>query len=147
MTLREREEQNALQDYSRSLRAVEDARHKLELVQDELDHARSEMSKKLAANPPAGQLAQMQEYCQTIEKRERECDYAVNVAQNKSQQCFLKLVGARQARSVVEKAQEQQKQRYDQERRKQEQKQIDEMAGREKPASQLLRVHKTALWN
>src|ERR1041385_2741388 len=112
LTLREREEQTALQDYGQSLLRLEEARHKLEDARAQLAEAHARVQHRFLSAGPAIELAQLQEFSATIEKKNRECEYAVKVAQNKSQQAFTKLVAARQSKTVVTKYFETQKKRH-----------------------------------
>lgn len=143
LTLREREEHIALQEYSKTLRQVEETRHKLEMIQQELEGANARLHQKFLGASPAVQLAQLQEFCASVEKRRRECEYAVKVAQNRSQQAFTKLVAARQAKAVVTKYHDNQKKKYVQECNKQEQKAIDDLVN----TSPLWSLKKQTLWN
>ncbi|HEY0456685.1 MAG TPA: hypothetical protein VGE41_09950 [Verrucomicrobiae bacterium] len=127
LTLREREEQDALTEYGASLRRLDEARQTASAAQRELELAQAELQELFLKSAPAGRLSQMQDYCQMMEKKKRECDYALKVAQNKSHQSFLKLVSSRQAKGVVEKCLQNQKKQYAQQRRKFEQKQSDEL--------------------
>jgi flagellar export protein FliJ len=145
MTLREREEQTALQDYGRSLRNLEEARRKLEQAQSELAQAQARVQERFLCAGPAVELAQLQEFCASMEKKNRECEYMVKVAQNKSQQAFTRLVAARQAKTVVTKYFETQKKRHQEQRRKYEQKALDDMVN--SSGSALWSLKKATLWN
>ena len=145
MTLREREEQIALQEYARSLRHLEEARRKLEHAQNELAQAQARVQQRFLSAGPAIQLAQMQEFCASMEKKSLECQYTVRVAQNKSQQAFTRLVAARQAKTVVTKYFETQKKRHQERRRKQEHAAVDDMVNAS--GSALWSLKKATLWN
>jgi flagellar export protein FliJ len=145
LTLREREEQVALQEYGKTLRQLEETRHKLELVQQELDSANARLHQRFLSSGPAVQLAQLQEFCAAVEKKRQECEYTLNVAQNKSQQAFTKLVAARQAKAVVTKYFENQKKRHEHECRQQEQKSLDDLVNASR--SVLWSLKKQNLWN
>ncbi|MDB6034173.1 MAG: Flagellar export protein FliJ [Verrucomicrobiales bacterium] len=145
LTLREREEHVALQEYGKALRQLEESRHKLELVQHELDSANARLHQRFLSSGPAGQLAQLQDFCAAVEKKRRECEYILKVAQNKSQQAFTKLVAARQAKAVVTKYFENQKKRHQQECRKEEQKALDDLVN--SSGSALWSLKKQNLWN
>ena len=145
LTLREREEQTALQEYGKTLRQLEETRHKLDLVQQELDSANAKLHQRFLSSGPAVQLAQLQEFCAAVEKKRREWEYTLKVAQNKSQQAFTKLVAARQAKAVVTKYYENQKKRHEQGCRQQEQKTLDNLVNGSRAV--LWSLKKQNLWN
>lgn len=145
LTLREREEQLALQDYGKSLRHLEETRHGLAMVQQELDSANARLHQRFLNSGPAIQLAQLQDFCAEVEKKRRQWEYNLKVAQSKSQQAFTKLVAARQAKAVVTKYFENQKKRHEQECRKEEQKAVDDLVN--SSGSALWSLKKQNLWN
>ncbi len=146
-TLRERQEQEALQEYGRTLQAQEQARTKLDGVQQELVECWVELHQLLEAGGAAEKLAHLQAYCQTVERRRRASEHALNVARNNARCAFTHLLAARQARTVVDKLIESQKRHYHRQRRRHEQKQLDELASRRNTLFTLLHLTREPLWN
>src|SRR2546423_15712262 len=101
LTLRERQEQLALQHYSQLLAAWEKAQKKANAAERDLEAAWSEMQEKTLTGCPAFELDQLQRYCRTVQERKQLCDEAALAARNKAGEAFTKLVAARQARTVV----------------------------------------------
>src|SRR6266853_1546417 len=102
-TLREREEQSALQAYSQALQAWEQARHKVAALQQELETAWGQRRQRLLGPCAAVELAQFQAWCQSVEQQRQGSEHAAREARNKANQAYAKLVEARQARAVVDK--------------------------------------------
>ncbi len=146
-TLRERQEQTALQDYGKALQASEQARRKLESAQQELEVCWAGMRKKVADKCSAAELSHLTAHSHAVEKRRKECEHAAKVAANSAKQAFIKLLAARQARGVVDKLFEAEKRRHQREQRRREQKQLDDLAQRENPLTALLQLNREPLWN
>ena len=146
-TLRQRQEQAALEEYTQSLMARERALSQLELVRQELALGWAEFHKRLTARSAAVELAQLHAYCQTVDKRQMECEHAEKVARNIVRLAFTRLVSARQAREVIEKFHEAQKRRHDRGLRKQEQKVLDDLVQQQTGVFMLLELNRESVWN
>ena len=130
-TLREQQEQAALHGYSQALRSAEKAAEKLAAVQHELEDAWAELKDWFARPGTAEELARLQAYSQTVEKRRAECERLLGMTRQKVRLEFLKLVAARQAASVLGKHFEKQKRHHHHHQRRHEQKVLDDLAGRQ----------------
>jgi len=146
-TLRECEEQDALHEYGRSLQDQEQARNRLESVQQELMGCLLELHRALETGGSAEELIKIQSYCQSVDRRRRSCEHALNVARNHARCTFIGLLAARQAKTIVDKLIAAQKRRYEQKRRKHEQKELDELASRRNTLFTLLHLSREPLWN
>ena len=145
--LRERQEQMALHEYSKALKAWEQARGKAENLQRELEAAWGELKGRTARGGPIGDLARLQAHSQAVEQRKQAADYVAKVTRNKASQAFTKLLAARQARAVVEKFFEKQKRRHDLERRRHEQHKLDEMSSQRQVLTGLAAGKRESLWS
>jgi flagellar export protein FliJ len=127
-TLRERQEQVALQQYSAALRALEEARNALAAVQQELEAAWNQMRQSTQTVCAALELNRIQAYCRTLDEKRAAGDRKVKAAQRQTRLVFARLLAARKARAVVDKFFEKQKGRHERERQRHEQHALDEMA-------------------
>jgi len=146
-TLREQQEQLALQNYGRALRAAEQATEKLLAVKKELEEAWAELQSRFAQASTVEELSRVQAYSQTVEVRRAECERQVLAAQRKVGDCFQKLVAARQAAAVLDKHFEKQKRLHQRQHRRHEQKTLDDLAGRQNLLRALPPVKPEPLWN
>lgn len=146
-TLRQRQEQVALEQYAQALLAHRQTLEKLEAVQHELQMLWTQWQEKLAAGLPAVQLAQLQAYVYTVQERQREGEKAVAASLRRVNHQSKELLRARQQREVVDRYFEQRKQRYDRELEAAEQKLLDELAGQSGLAQTLLNCQPHNAWN
>ena len=146
-TLREQQEQTALHDYGRALRAAEQATEKLASVQQELEAVWAELQNRFADHGTAEDLARLQAYSQTVEQRRAEGERAVQIARHKVRENFVKLVAARQAAAVLDKHFENQKWHHQREQRRHEQKMLDDLAGRRNLLRAPPPVRPASTWN
>ena len=137
-TLREREEQSALQEYSQALRAWEEARLKVAALQQELETTWGQRRQRLLGPCPAAELARLQAWCQTVEQQKQASEHAAKEARNKASQAHAKLVEARQARAVVDKLFENQRRRHERAQRRHEQRSLDEMVNHQNALTVLM---------
>jgi len=146
-TLRERQEQQALQEYSHALNAWETARDHVEAVHRELAAAWAERQRGALEDCSAGELDRSHAYCQSIERRKQAAEHAMKVARNRASQVFTKLLAARQARAMVDKFFENKKRDHDRERRRHEQHSLDEMVNHQNALGALFAIQSDNLWN
>jgi flagellar export protein FliJ len=146
-TLRERQEQVALREYSQSLQAWEQARNRVSAIQQQLETAWAQMRQSASGNCAATELDRLQTYCQAVERKKQASEYAAKAAQNKAGQAYTRLLAARQARAVVEKFFERQKHRHEREQKRHEQRLLDEMVNHQNGLAALLMLKHEPLWN
>jgi flagellar export protein FliJ len=147
LVLREQQEQTALQEYGKALLARERAMSAVRSAQEELLQAWGQFHERLGGKCAAAELAKMQQWCQSLERRVQELEYAARAARNQAKQAFFQLLAARQARAVLEKLSAKQKERHERARKKKEQKALDELANRPGQLANLLESTRPTLWN
>ena len=130
LTLRQRREQTALEDYGRAISARQQAVEALRVARVEWETVCRVRTTLLASNAVAGDLAQAQAYCRAMEETVARCELEVLRAQREVEQCWQKLLEARRAREVVDKYGQRQRESYDRALQREEQKALDEMAQR-----------------
>jgi flagellar export protein FliJ len=128
LTVRQRQEQTALEHFSRAVTARQLATGRLNEAKRECQAAWALSRERTAAGAPAAHLAQLHDYCHDMEKLEKECAQIVAAAQVVVDQKWEKLVMARQAREAVDKFLERQRERYDRELQGEEQKMFDDIS-------------------
>ena len=145
-TLRERQEQLALQVYAKALQGREAARAKVAAIQQELEAGWEDFRRQARGDCLASELARMRGYCQSVEQRKQVFEHAAKVAQNKADQAFTSLLATRQARAVVDKFHENQKRVHERERRRHDQHALDDMANHQDALLAVASVSRDALW-
>jgi flagellar export protein FliJ len=129
-TLRQQQEQVALERYAQAVQAHEQVQRQRETVQRELETGWRQRQQQWTLGTTASECVHAHYYCLSVEARLRVIDRQLQAAQNGVRQCWDKLLQARQRREVVEQCHERQRRRYDLEIRWAEQKVLDEMANR-----------------
>ena len=147
LVLREQQEQTALQEYGKALLARERAMSAVRSAQEELLQGWAQFHERLAAKCAAADLAQMQQWCQSLERKVQELEYVAKAARGQAKQAFFQLLAARQAKTVLEELAAKQKARHERARRKKEQKALDESANRPGQLASLLESERPTLWN
>jgi flagellar export protein FliJ len=147
LTLREQQEQKALLAYGKALLERDQAMNKLRAAQKELEEGWAQLQEKLLSHAPAATLTRLQDYCQAVQTRQQECEQLAQASRNKADQCLVKLLAARQARDVLDRFCGQQKARYQRQRRRQEQKALDELSRRRNALALALHLSRGTGWN
>jgi flagellar export protein FliJ len=129
-TLRQRQEQEAMEHYARTLLARRLAVERLEAVQQQLSAGWQELRQLLARGCEAASAARMNEYHRSLEKRRDDCVMALGVAERRVNASFQAMLAARRGREIVDKCFDKQKVRHQREQVKVEQKFLDDLAGR-----------------
>jgi len=128
LTLRQRQEQMALECFARAVAVRQHAMERLNEAQRACREAWELSRVRSAAGAPAVHLAQLHDYCQNMEEFQKECEHVVAVAQAEVDRKWEKLVTAQQAREAVDKFLERQRERYDRELQREEQKMFDDIS-------------------
>src|SRR5437870_213287 len=81
LTVRQRTEQTALENYSRAMQHRQGAADRLAQTELELCEARREWLNALADGCPAARAAQMLEFCQLLEERKKQCEQTLHRAE------------------------------------------------------------------
>lgn len=128
-TLRTRQEKNALEQYGRAVQTREQAMSFLWKAREELEKIFRE--RRQAEGAAAASLAQLEKWSAEMAAREKECLQNVQLASLRVETTWQALIAARQEREIVEKYLDRQRERYDRALDREEQKILDELAGRQ----------------
>jgi len=128
LTVRQRQEQAALEQFSRAVAARQQAIGRLSEAKQACHEAWALSRARTAAGAAAIHLAQLHDYCLSMEDFQKQCELAVAAAQEVADQKWQKLVLARQAREAVDKFLERQRERYGRELQREEQKMFDDIS-------------------
>jgi flagellar export protein FliJ len=129
-TLRQRQEQDAMDQYARTLLARRQAVDRLEAVQQKLKAGWQELRQLLARGCEASNAARMHEYHRSLEKRRDDLITALGVAERRVNVALQAMLTARREREIVDKFFDKQKARHQREQVRVEQKFLDDLAGR-----------------
>ncbi len=129
-TLRTRQEKNALEQYGKAVQTREQAIAFLWQAREEMEKIFQERL-SLADGAPAAALAHLETWTGQVAAREKECLQNVQLASLRVETTWQDLMTARQEREVVEKFLDRQRERYDRALDREEQKTLDELAGRQ----------------
>lgn len=146
-TLRRRQEQLALEAYAQSVRLRQQASQRLEHARELCEAAWRESQAQLAQGVTAAELTQAQEHAQQLERRCREAAQGLLQAEQKTQHCWEGLVAARRQVEIVEACFEKQRLRYQQACQREEQKFLDELAGRRQSRPHQANAPLEPAWN
>ena len=131
--VRQRREQAALEKYGRALKAQVAARSQLVAVEWELGLGWERMRQAMAGAARAGDLAGIQNHCRLLEEQRTACLGALARAQRSLATATGELTAAKQQTEAVDKLRERQVLLHDRALQREEQKEIDEIAGRQSP--------------
>jgi flagellar export protein FliJ len=129
-TLRQRQEQMALERFTAAVRNRDKAVNQLNFLTQQLHAGWSELKVLLPKGATALQIAQIQAYCDSVTARKKECEIYVNAAHRAVDVAWQNLVAAKQQLEVVVKYYENERRRYGRELDREEQKTLDDMANR-----------------
>jgi flagellar export protein FliJ len=129
-TLRQRQEQAAMEQYAAALVVRQQSLDRLDAVQRELNAAWQELRVRITAGCAASQLAQANEYHGVLGKRRDECITSLGLAERRVNAAMQAMLAARRQREIVDKSCEKQKTRHQREQFREEQKILDDLAGR-----------------
>jgi flagellar protein FliJ len=146
-TLRQQQENVALEQYAAAMRARQQAEDRLLLAQQEQQQAWAQWQNQLNTGCPAGELVASQDYARLLEIRRQECQAALHTAQESLRLAWERLLLARQKREAVDKFYARQRERYARECQRQEQKALDEMAHRGSSPEATAKLTPDFFWN
>jgi flagellar export protein FliJ len=129
-TLRQRQEQKAMELYAQALLARRQALERLDAAQNRLDAAFQELRGQLAAGCAASEAAQAHEYHRSLAKRRDECTLALGAAERRVNSALQAMLAARQQREIADKYFDKQKIHHGREVARADQKMLDDLAGR-----------------
>ncbi len=129
-TLRERQEQTVLHEYAASVAARQRALDQLAAAEVARERAWATSTKQTSEGATARDLAQLQEFCATLERACQRCDEELRSAGERMRVAFDRLVAARKATAVVDRYFEVQRRAFLRRRRRHEQQLLDELSQR-----------------
>jgi flagellar export protein FliJ len=146
-TLRQRQEQMALERFTAAVQNREKAVDRLNSATQQLHAGWSELKARLPQGATALQIAQIQGYCDSVTARKKECEVYVRAAHRAVDVAWQNLLSAKQQLEVVVKYYEDQKRRYGRELDREEQKALDDMANRRATKATAGMVSVETRWN
>jgi flagellar export protein FliJ len=147
LTLREQQEQKALQEYGRALTAQERAVSNLQSVREHLEDARKQFQHRMIEGCRANELWQLQTWCDSIERRVVELEHTAQTARNNARLAFSHLLAARHATGIIQKLCEEQQRRHRREQRRHEQKALDDLSHRRNMILMMSQLKNPVYWN
>ena len=129
-TLRQRQEQNAMEHYAQALLVRQQTLDRLAAIERELTAGWQELRGQLAKGCTASRAAQAHDYHRALGIRRDEAVGALGVAERRVNAALQTMLAARQQREIVDKSCEKQKARHLREQFRAEQKRLDDLAGR-----------------
>ena len=128
--VRQRQEQDAMESYARTLLVRRQAVERLESVQQQINAGWQELRELLARGCAAGEATRAQSCHRVLEKRRDEYAAALGLAERRVNAAFNAMLAARHQREIVDKGFEKQKALHQREQQRGEQKFLDDLASR-----------------
>jgi len=136
VTVREQQEQAALQIYAAATREAEIGRQRLQGLALEIQSAATEFQQRIVRGCTASELAQLEDHCERLQRRRIECERAIRFAEEALKKALSCWHSVRQSREVVEKHLENVKRQAEKRPGRKEPKAIDDQAVTRKPRRQ-----------
>ena len=130
LVLRERAERQALEAFARALADQRLQASNLAAADKELAEGHALSRRQLASGAPAALLLQQLAYCSFLQERRKAASRSLALAETMAKKASLAMNIARQQRQVVETFRDKQLAAYDHNCSIEEQKMLDELAGR-----------------
>ena len=143
-TLRQRQEQLAMEQYAQLLAARQQILLRLDTIQMELQDCWRQLGRQLAQSCPASQAAQAHDYQRLLAQRRDEAIEALGAAERRVHAALQVMLAARQQREIVDKSCDKQKAHHLRHQSRREQKLMDDLAGRRSGAHLLLESNEVA---
>jgi flagellar export protein FliJ len=137
-TIRQRQEQVALEQYAQALLNRQLAAERLNSIQAELDECWRELRGHMVKGCSASTVTQSHDYHRVVTRRRDEAISSLGVAERRVNAAMQMMLAARQQREIVDKSCEKQKAHYQREQFRAEQKLMDDLAGRRSSVNFLL---------
>jgi flagellar export protein FliJ len=133
LTVRQREEHFALEQYAQALLTRQQALDHLAVEERELAAIRQDMRDLLQAGVAAGSILRSQVFCQSLASRRDLAAEALSNAERAVQSTLQSMLEARRRREVVESCRNKQRVRHTRQCHYQEDRHHDELASRRQP--------------
>jgi len=130
LTLRQREEQNAMDAYAKELLGRQQALVRLAEVEAEIDRTRTEWRQSAADGCSAFKLVQAQLSYAKLSDRRDLCARNLSEAERRTSACLAAMLEGRQKRRIVDKYYDKRRAEFDRGVMTMEQKESDDLAGR-----------------
>lgn len=127
LTVRQRQEQVALENYARALAEFQVTTQKTELADRQLTRAWGAMRREVTGGTTVEQFAWSQEYCHSMERELDKCHRELDTHRKRLEAQRQKVLSARRDREAVEKFEEAQRKKHDYEVRRQEEKAVEDL--------------------
>jgi flagellar export protein FliJ len=129
-TLRQRQEQVALEQYGQAIQLRQLAREQLKLIEQELEAVWDAFKRNVTQCVSAGELNQAQAYCRSVEQRYEQGAVVLENAGEQVSAAWQALIETRRQREIIDKYQQSMRRSYERELMRHEQALTDEMANR-----------------
>ncbi len=147
LTLRQRAEQEALENYGQAIRHRESIAERLRARELELSDTRRRWLNELSDGCPAVQAAQTLAYSHLLEEYRAQSERDLAQAEARLSQASERMLTARQHREAVENLLHHQLAEHEALVRLEEQKMLDDLVGRRSPVSSAGQLLQRASWN
>ncbi len=127
-----------MEQYAQALLNRQVAAERLNSIQEELDACWKELREHMAKDFSASTVTQAHDYHRLVTRRRDEAIAALGVAERRVNAAMQSMLTARQQREIVDKSREKQKAHYHREQFRNEQKLMDDLAGRRSGVNFLL---------
>lgn len=128
-TLRQRQEQLALDGFGRAVQARQAAIDQQQLAERRLAAGQDQLTALQIDGATIEQMNQLRDHCRALEQQLTQSRAACAKAQSAANRAWDILQEARQALQLVDKLYSRQREEYDRELRREEQRQLDELSG------------------
>jgi len=129
-TVRQRQENSALEQYAHALALRQQVLARLEAVQQELGDCWHQLRAQMAGGCQASAATQAHDYQRSLVQRREECRLAVGTAERRVNAALQTMLATRRQRELVDKFFEQQRSRHQRDQARAEQKMLDDLAVR-----------------
>ncbi|MBI1176073.1 flagellar export protein FliJ [bacterium] len=129
-TLRQRQEQQALEAFARTVQARQAAIDRQKLAERELSVGLDQLARTQTDGAPIYRLNQLRDHCRGLEQKLAVARKQCVKAQEAANAAWETLQEARQQLELVDKLYQRRSEEYERELRQEEQKQLDEMSSR-----------------
>jgi flagellar export protein FliJ len=146
-TLRQRQEQLALEAFGECVRVRQAALEQQQLAERQLSVGLDQLTILQSGGAPLYHLNQLRGHCQLLEQRLEGCRTASSKAQESANKAWEALQDARRELELVDKLYLRRRDDYERELRSEEQKQLDEMSGRRSLFGTITLQPATLAWN
>lgn len=119
-----------MEQYAQALALREQAVNRMAAISQELNDGWQELRVRQAKGCAASEAAQIQEYHRSLVRRRDDCAAALGIAERRVNAALQGMLAARQQRELADKYLEKQKARHQRLEARNEQKLLDDLAGR-----------------